>query len=72
MDILSCGGTRGHVDFTGHGFSDVDSFIINCAAERHYRYNATANDRYTFATLAIAMNDITEDALLAAAKTELA
>lgn len=71
MDILSCGGRRGHVDFTGHGFSAVDSFIINTAAERHYGH-ASTNDRYTFATLAIAMNDITEDKLLAVAKAELA
>lgn len=71
MEILSCGGCRGHVDFTGHGFSGVDSFIINTAAERHYGH-ADANARYVFATLAIAMNDITEDALLAAAEAELA
>lgn len=74
MDILSCGGTRGHVDFTGHGFANVESFIINTAAERHYG-NASEADRYVFATLAINMApeaEITEDSLLAAAKAELA
>lgn len=74
MDILSCGGRRGHVDFTGHGFADVESFLINTAAERHFGY-ATEAQRYVFATLAINMApeaEITEDSLLSEAAKHLA
>jgi hypothetical protein len=65
--------TTRDVDFTRHGFSFEDSWIINRAAERHYLYRATADDRFVFATLAINLDgEVTEDGLLAAAAEHLA